>query len=67
MKTYAVLYAEHPKCPQLHFHVIPRAADLAPELRGPAVFGLMTEDDVPEAERDRLALVLRPRIQELLN
>jgi Diadenosine tetraphosphate (Ap4A) hydrolase and other HIT family hydrolases len=66
-KTYVVLYAEHAAYPHLHFHVIPRASDLAPELRGPAIFGLMGQREIPEAERDRIAIALRPRVQEALD
>ena len=46
----------------LHVHVVPRAPDLPPELRGPGVFALLggpEETWVSEAEQDRLAVEIR--------
>jgi diadenosine tetraphosphate (Ap4A) HIT family hydrolase len=37
-KTYVVMFAEAPGFPHLHFHVIPRAADMPEHLRGIGVF-----------------------------
>lgn len=37
-KTYVAMFAEREGFHHLHVHVIPRAADLAAELRGPAIF-----------------------------
>lgn len=64
-KTYVALFAEAEGFAHVHFHVIPRAADLADDLQGPRVFGLLGGDaarHVSEATMDdvaaRLASVL---------
>ncbi len=57
-KTYVLLLAEKEGYAHVHFHLVPRAADLDTELRGPRIFELLRrpEDEwVPEAEQDRLA------------
>jgi len=54
----------------VHAHVVPRMPDLAEAQQGLGVFTLLDRpatEWVSEAERDRLALALRPRIRELLN
>jgi diadenosine tetraphosphate (Ap4A) HIT family hydrolase len=61
-KTYVVQFAEVEGFVHLHVHVVPRAADLAPELRGPGVFALLGRPEterVPVEEQDRIALELR--------
>lgn len=40
-KVYSVLFAEQEGFSHIHFHLIPRAADLPVDVRGPAVFQLM--------------------------
>lgn len=40
-KTYVVQFAEAEGFSHVHFHVVARPPDLAPELRGPRVFGLL--------------------------
>ena len=60
-KTYVALFAEAEGFAHVHFHLIPRAADLAPDLRGPRVFGLLGGDPghhVPETVRDDVAAKL---------
>jgi diadenosine tetraphosphate (Ap4A) HIT family hydrolase len=57
-KTYVALFAEAEGFAHVHFHVIPRAGDLAPDLRGPRIFGLLGGDPerhVPDAEMDDIA------------
>jgi diadenosine tetraphosphate (Ap4A) HIT family hydrolase len=57
-KTYVLLLAEKEGFGHVHFHVVPRAADLPEEFRGPRVFGLLgvpVHDQVPEEEQDRPA------------
>ncbi|HTZ24987.1 MAG TPA: HIT family protein [Streptosporangiaceae bacterium] len=39
-KTYVALFAEAEGFGHVHFHVIPRHADLDPQLRGPRIFAL---------------------------
>jgi len=59
-KTYVVQFAEKPGFEHVHFHVIPRPPDLAPELRGPGVFAPTRDaDHVPPVDMDRVALALR--------
>jgi diadenosine tetraphosphate (Ap4A) HIT family hydrolase len=43
-KTYVALFAEAEGFAHVHFHVIPRHADLPDDLRGPRVFGLLGGD-----------------------
>jgi diadenosine tetraphosphate (Ap4A) HIT family hydrolase len=58
-KQYDALYAEAPHFAHLHIHIVPRAADLSEDLRGPRVFGLFTlEGAVPPEE-------IRARSEEL--
>jgi diadenosine tetraphosphate (Ap4A) HIT family hydrolase len=58
VKTYTILFAEHPEHPHVHFHVIPRAADM-PELeRSKNVFqhlGVSEDKTVPLTERVALS------------
>ena len=57
-KTYVALFAEAEGFSHVHFHVIPRHADLDSNLRGPRVFGLIGGDPaqyVPEAAMDKIA------------
>jgi diadenosine tetraphosphate (Ap4A) HIT family hydrolase len=57
-KTYVALFAEAEGFAHVHFHVIPRAADLQADLRGPRIFGLLGGDPerhVPDAEMDDIA------------
>jgi diadenosine tetraphosphate (Ap4A) HIT family hydrolase len=57
-KTYVALFAEAEGFSHVHFHVVPRHADLDPALRGPRVFGLMGGDParhVPDSQMDQLS------------
>ena len=40
-KTYVALFAEAEGFSHVHFHVVPRMADLDPSLHGPRVFQLL--------------------------
>ena len=40
-KVYSVLFSEQREFSHIHFHLIPRPADLPTELRGPGVFRLL--------------------------
>jgi len=65
-KTYVVLFAEWEGFAHLHVHVIPRMAWFARAQRGPGVFSLLgvgSSEEVPEDERDRLALIIRDAIR----
>ncbi|GLV90504.1 hypothetical protein Slala04_19580 [Streptomyces lavendulae subsp. lavendulae] len=65
-KTYVVQFAEAEGFAHVHFHVVPRMADLPPEHRGPGVFQLLRR---PEHERvttdgaDRMAHAIRSQLQ----
>jgi diadenosine tetraphosphate (Ap4A) HIT family hydrolase len=61
-KTYVAQFAESPDHPHVHFHIVPRMADMPDDHRGPDVFKyLMAPDDqrVGEAEMNRIALAVR--------
>jgi diadenosine tetraphosphate (Ap4A) HIT family hydrolase len=67
VKTYTILFAEHPDHPHVHFHVVPRMADMPADKRGRRAFDYL---DVPETEtvpletRNALAARLQPLLQE---
>lgn len=62
VKTYTVLFAEHPEHPHVHFHVVPRAAAMPEENRSTRVFnylGVPEAETVPLTTRNALAERLR--------
>jgi len=64
-KTYVVQFAEQEGFGHVHFHVVPRMADIPDDRRGPAVFGYLArppELGLGEEERDDLAAALRARL-----
>lgn len=64
-KTYVILLAEAPGFPHVHFHVVPRAADLEEQYRGARIFGLLGNPGlalVPDDRKDELAMVLRAHL-----
>lgn len=66
-KSYVALFAEAEGFAHVHFHVIPRAADLEADLRGPRVFGLLGGDPerhVPDAVMDDIAASLASALGE---
>jgi len=62
-KTYVVQLAESPGYHHVHFHVVPRQADLPEAHRGPRVFGLLGDAVEPVADdrQDAIALAVRER------
>jgi diadenosine tetraphosphate (Ap4A) HIT family hydrolase len=42
-KVYVICFAEAADAPHVHFHLVPRAADLLPDRRGPRVFEYLRE------------------------
>jgi diadenosine tetraphosphate (Ap4A) HIT family hydrolase len=65
-KTYVVAFGEAQGFSHLHFHVVPRMAELAEDLRGPGVFALLgraVDEQVSGAEMNELAIVLRRHLQ----
>jgi diadenosine tetraphosphate (Ap4A) HIT family hydrolase len=66
-KTYVVQFAEAAGHGHVHFHVVPRMADLPDDHRGPDVFKYLGVDEaerVSEAEMNAIALAVRERLQE---
>jgi diadenosine tetraphosphate (Ap4A) HIT family hydrolase len=65
LKTYVLQFAESPEHPHVHFHIIPRMADLPAERKSTRIFGYL---GVPEAERvseaamNSLAVKVRVRL-----
>ncbi|MEU3463462.1 HIT family protein [Streptomyces sp. NPDC006733] len=62
VKTYVVQFAEAEGFSHVHFHIVPRMAELPRELRGPRVFGLLQRPDgerVPAERADDIARSLR--------
>lgn len=62
VKTYLMQFAEAEGFEHLHVHVVPRMAEQPDDVRGPRVFGYLTEDTarwIPTAERDDLAVRIR--------
>lgn len=59
VKTYVVQFGEAKGFSHVHFHVIPRMADLPAEHRGPKVFGLRGDPVSDDVDRmDELAVML---------
>jgi diadenosine tetraphosphate (Ap4A) HIT family hydrolase len=60
-KTYVAQFAEADGFAHVHFHIVPRPADLSADLRGPRVFGLLGDGDRPRVgaeEMDAIAIRL---------
>ncbi|GAB2944911.1 hypothetical protein GCM10027280_37150 [Micromonospora polyrhachis] len=65
VKTYVVQFAEAEGFAHVHFHIVPRMDDLAPDRLGPNIFGLLgvTGDARVDSKRmDGLARALRTRL-----
>lgn len=65
-KTYVVQFAEAEGFAHVHFHIVPRMADLPPEYRGPGVFELLRRPEpewVTAGQADRTACLLRARLR----
>lgn len=63
VKTYVVQFAEHPDHPHVHFHVIPRMADIPAERRSTNVFGYAPgpdEERVSETVMNDIAAKVKP-------
>jgi diadenosine tetraphosphate (Ap4A) HIT family hydrolase len=60
-KVYVALFAEREEFQHVHFHVIPRQADLAGDLRGPRIFEYQRRPEsewVTAAEMDRIGAAM---------
>jgi len=57
-KTYVLQFAEHPEHPHVHFHVVPRMADLPEDRRSVRIIeylGAPEEERVPEERMNEIA------------
>jgi diadenosine tetraphosphate (Ap4A) HIT family hydrolase len=61
-KTYVMLLAEMPGFNHLHFHVVPRMADLPSERTGTEIFAYLKEDPLSDDALDEIALRLRAEL-----
>jgi len=67
-KTYVVQFAEHPEHPHVHFHLIPRMANLPEEMRGPRIFaylGVAEEERVSETVMNGIAKKVRHVLESM--
>lgn len=65
-KTYVIQFAEAAEHPHVHFHVIPRMADMPAERRSLGVFGYLgvpAEERVSEARMNEIAVGVRAALQ----
>lgn len=65
-KTYIMQFAESEEHPHVHFHMVPRMPDQAPEdlaFRVMRRLGVPLSDRCDEAEMNRLALALREQLE----
>lgn len=66
-KTYVVQFAEAEGFAHVHFHIVPRISDLAPDQRGVGIFSLLgvaEQERVSPERMDELATALRDRLQQ---
>ncbi len=66
-KTYVMQFAEHPEHPHVHFHIVPRLADLPEDRRSIHIFRYLDvpiEERVSEAAMNQLAEEVRRRLVE---
>ena len=64
-KTYVIQFAEKAEHPHVHFHIIPRMADMPDERKGPNVFGYKpTEDEsaVSDKEKNWIAKIVKAHL-----
>lgn len=62
VKTYVMQFAESTEHPYVHFHIVPRMADLPPDRRGPSsmlYIGVPEEQIVPLERRNAIAAQVR--------
>jgi diadenosine tetraphosphate (Ap4A) HIT family hydrolase len=68
VKTYAATFGELGGIQHLHFHAIPRHADLPRDLRGPGIFAYQKRPEsewVPATEMDRIGGELARRLEAI--
>jgi diadenosine tetraphosphate (Ap4A) HIT family hydrolase len=65
VKTYVLQFAEHPEHPHVHFHVVPRMADLPEDRKGTNIFGYFNvpvNEQVSEEEMNRIAEKVKEKL-----
>jgi diadenosine tetraphosphate (Ap4A) HIT family hydrolase len=65
MKTYVVQFAEAKGFSHVHFHVVPRMADLPAEHHGPRVFGLLSPSESRRVSVERMDELAQALIEYL--
>lgn len=68
-KTYVALFADLERFKHIHFHIIPRAADLPTELTGSAIFAYLRKPPaawVPIDEMDRIGAAVAEQLRSAL-
>jgi len=63
-KTYVLLLAEAEGFTHLHFHVVPRSAQMPPEMRGVGVFAYLKGVPVDEQAREEISQKIRSALLE---
>ncbi len=69
-KTYVVQFAEAAGHGHVHFHVVPRMADLPNDYRGPDIFkylGVSEAERVSEAAMNKIGLAVRRQLTDMEN
>jgi diadenosine tetraphosphate (Ap4A) HIT family hydrolase len=64
-KTYVAQFAEAEGFAHVHFHIVPRPPDLAPDLRGPRIFQLLSPADSPHLDSDAMDAIAVKLAREL--
>jgi diadenosine tetraphosphate (Ap4A) HIT family hydrolase len=65
LKTYVLQFAESPQHPHVHFHIIPRMADLPGNRRSTQIFGYLgvpEKERVSQEEMNAIALKVRKKL-----
>jgi diadenosine tetraphosphate (Ap4A) HIT family hydrolase len=58
VKTYVVQFAEKEGFQHVHFHIVPRAAGLPAELRGPGIFALLRGSEAAPGRVEQISTEL---------
>jgi diadenosine tetraphosphate (Ap4A) HIT family hydrolase len=67
VKTYSIMFAEHPQHSHVHFHIVPRRADLPLEQRGGNIFQYLNVADdaiIPLEQRNDISSRVRALLLE---
>lgn len=64
-KTYVAQFAEAEGFAHVHFHIVPRPAELTRDLRGPRIFGLLGADEPARVGADEMDAIAAGLTAEL--